>query len=624
MADKNELGALANAEQIIERFGGIRPMATKMDVPVTTVQGWKKRNVIPENRRDDVLRAAHLNNIELSDLIEKGGANENATDLPSGLSPSRPSIHDALRNFREEVRAATMDDDSEDGFGEEERADGVSDDFESIFSGDRDRDAAEAAEDEDDAQEMDRIAERMAAIMPGRPYPDPDAPKREPAAATERPAAPDIHAPILDAPVLPPRHTATIAETDKSDLTERLLAAERRATRKSVAASVLLLLVAGGLAGMLLAPQAINGISRLNAVEARQTVFDKQMEALAQSRSAAGAVPDDVQQKLSALQDQVTALAQKIQAGAGGAAPDTSALTQRLNAVEEKLGQLASSNGLTVLVGRLHGMQDSSEGQQELAAAARDLNGVVEKAGGNLNQSLVQAQQQPGALGDALKGIEPVALHQAALLIGLTELKSALDHSAPFDDDLSLMQNLLGDSLSPADKASFTQLSGAANQGVMTETALQDQLRQLAPAIVGASLGGQNAPLKDKAIARLNDLVQVSKGGELVSGTDGQAKMAQAQDALSHGDIQAALADIHGIGGAGATAAKPFVDNADMTLDAQKLAASLTDIVSGMLSIGGAPLTAGEAGLQSAPVNTTPVSTGNASDKASSASGGAQ
>ncbi|HRQ83255.1 MAG TPA: hypothetical protein PKZ97_19240, partial [Azospirillaceae bacterium] len=40
-------------ERVIERFGGIRPMAAKLDAPVTTVQGWKKRGAIPPARHDD-------------------------------------------------------------------------------------------------------------------------------------------------------------------------------------------------------------------------------------------------------------------------------------------------------------------------------------------------------------------------------------------------------------------------------------------------------------------------------------------------------------------------------------------------------------------------------------------
>jgi hypothetical protein len=55
----------AVAESIIDRFGGIRPMATKLAVPVTTVQGWKKRGIIPQVRHADILAAAARENIAI-------------------------------------------------------------------------------------------------------------------------------------------------------------------------------------------------------------------------------------------------------------------------------------------------------------------------------------------------------------------------------------------------------------------------------------------------------------------------------------------------------------------------------------------------------------------------------
>jgi hypothetical protein len=58
-------GAAAMTEQIVDRFGGIRPMAAKLDVPVTTVQGWKKRGVIPVARHPDILSAAARSGIAI-------------------------------------------------------------------------------------------------------------------------------------------------------------------------------------------------------------------------------------------------------------------------------------------------------------------------------------------------------------------------------------------------------------------------------------------------------------------------------------------------------------------------------------------------------------------------------
>ena len=51
--------------EIIDRFGGIRPMAAKLGVAFTTVQGWKVRGHIPQGRRQAILDAAAKHGIDL-------------------------------------------------------------------------------------------------------------------------------------------------------------------------------------------------------------------------------------------------------------------------------------------------------------------------------------------------------------------------------------------------------------------------------------------------------------------------------------------------------------------------------------------------------------------------------
>lgn len=54
------------AEKIIALFGGIRPMATAMKLPPSTVQRWKLSGFIPSRRQGEVLAAAKVQGIELS------------------------------------------------------------------------------------------------------------------------------------------------------------------------------------------------------------------------------------------------------------------------------------------------------------------------------------------------------------------------------------------------------------------------------------------------------------------------------------------------------------------------------------------------------------------------------
>lgn len=60
---------IGNASEIIDCFGGIRPMSAKTGIPVTTIQGWKQRNAIPANRRNELIEAANHHGINLSSLL---------------------------------------------------------------------------------------------------------------------------------------------------------------------------------------------------------------------------------------------------------------------------------------------------------------------------------------------------------------------------------------------------------------------------------------------------------------------------------------------------------------------------------------------------------------------------
>jgi uncharacterized protein YukE len=69
--------------EIIERFGGIRPMATKLGVAVTTVQGWKERGHIPPGRRQQIVAAAEEHGIDLGV--------DSAPSPPSETAPAAPA-----------------------------------------------------------------------------------------------------------------------------------------------------------------------------------------------------------------------------------------------------------------------------------------------------------------------------------------------------------------------------------------------------------------------------------------------------------------------------------------------------------------------------------------------------
>ena len=99
-ADQNQVVGGPAVERIIERFGGIRPMAHKLDIPVTTVQGWKKRGAIPLARHADLRASAAKHRIKLSEADL-----EAATPSEDRNAPDAAAWTKAVANTQDAFRA---------------------------------------------------------------------------------------------------------------------------------------------------------------------------------------------------------------------------------------------------------------------------------------------------------------------------------------------------------------------------------------------------------------------------------------------------------------------------------------------------------------------------------------
>jgi hypothetical protein len=56
---------MSQATAVVAKFGGIRPMARKLGLKPSTVQGWADSGVIPARRHDAILLKALELNIDL-------------------------------------------------------------------------------------------------------------------------------------------------------------------------------------------------------------------------------------------------------------------------------------------------------------------------------------------------------------------------------------------------------------------------------------------------------------------------------------------------------------------------------------------------------------------------------
>lgn len=81
--DSDSPADFPSAAAVISAFGGIRPMAARLDVPVSTVQGWKQRDAIPENRFEQIREVARADGIDLDGLPP--GEAPDGDDTDSGV-----------------------------------------------------------------------------------------------------------------------------------------------------------------------------------------------------------------------------------------------------------------------------------------------------------------------------------------------------------------------------------------------------------------------------------------------------------------------------------------------------------------------------------------------------------
>lgn len=491
MTEQHDISALENASDIIERFGGIRPMASKMGVPVTTVQGWKKRNVIPGNRRTDVIEAAQSNNIDISDLLKAGAANQNAEGF-AGPAAGMPGAS-----------------------------------FESTMT-----QSARTA----DTQADRRHAEHIAA------------------------------------------GNVTAAQ---DEILKTIRSAEKRAVRTSVWFSLALVATAVTLGGVLLWPSQ----EQLHSTTQRVATLETQMGAVQEEQKRLGdLIPGNIGETFANLQQQ----AQDIQGRIAGATAQAEALAgtllsqnagdigARLQALEQHVtGGITAAGGpdLTALFDRVKALQSSVEGQEQLATSVTDLKALVAGLSGRvdgMDAALAGAQQQDSALGQTLAGVPQTDLRAAAMLLGLAQFRGSMNRNAPFEEDLLLLKGLVGNE-DPELIAAIDRLAPRAAQGVLTPQGLSDQFKGLAGDIVVSSLKGEDVSIQEKARARFNEILQVQKDGQLVSGTDTQATVARAQKMLDEGNVQGAIAELQSLDGTAATTAQPFMQEAMATLNAEQV-----------------------------------------------------
>lgn len=461
MSTPNKRQPIENAKDIIEAFGGIRPMATKTGVAVTTVQGWKKRDVIPGTRRDVLLRAAVEHGVDLSKFLD------DAPDV----------------TVRESETAGA-----------------------------------------DEVSSVDKTIDKVV---------DMNIPKSLNVEAQQR---------VTDSCPIPP-----------SSYTELAVESEKRAITKSVAVAAGLVLAVVLLMVVILRPQ----YEKIEEREARLSSLEKELyeiendllETQKEQSNFKGFVSEDWSKQLEDLKRQTqlagSYAAEKAKETASYVRDETQ-IGQRVERLQTYVSEVAGSNSIyAALMPRFEAMRSSDEGTKSLDSSVNALLPIFEQTEGKddsyINNALDAARSKNAALQESLGNVPKTELKAAAMLLAMTQVRSALNRpDESFDSDLSLLMNMV-DKDNVELRGSLEKIAPFSRNGVLSAGGLRQEFQSVAGEVVTASLRGEDVSLTEKLSAKFNDILQVEKDGELLTGTETQATVKEAKTMLDTGQWQEAL-----------------------------------------------------------------------------------
>ncbi|MDH3232075.1 MAG: mitofilin family membrane protein [Alphaproteobacteria bacterium] len=537
------------AERIIARFGGIRPMAAKLGVAVTTVQGWKERGTIPLPRHAQILAAAEAENItvdaaDLAAASESGHRSPRRTMAPGFQTVDAEPI-DAERNDAEPIEIKADDDKAADA---------------------RPADTAQAADTGDGAkdeniEEVEEVEAEVSAPS-GQATPTYNVRTRGSGSSLRSMLIGVLTGLILAAIIGGVGWYLGGARggTDAAGLAGRIAAAERtaEAARLKAAAAEEAAKTAGEKLAALQGP-AETQAARLKAAEAQAAEAAKSAAALKadlaalQARVSATAPAERLQaigQEIAALRARIETLAKTTGDGTGGGASSA--------AIAENAGKIAA-NAEALAAGKTR----SEALQKTLKAEITRLETLAQGLGARL--AALERQVTSGAAGAAGRGRE------ASLVAAIGQLREAVRAGRAYVDELEAVQALA----KSAPVRAMALLQGTAASGVPQARTLRANFPATAVAILRAARMPQKGNWVDRAIARARSVVVVRRTGPGVKGKSAEALVARAEVQLGAGDLAGSVTTLGALEGAAAEAARPWLTAARSHLTALGAVATL-------------------------------------------------
>jgi hypothetical protein len=462
---------IGNVDLIINRFGGLRPMARKMNVHASTIQGWKKRGMIPAERMNEFLKAAKDNNISLDGI-----------NIPVKI--------------------------------EEERS--------------------------------------REAEIPSQPYESPLKPKM-----------PETNA-------KPHKKRKVETRFDKKQHPTLVSGGQikRQIVKQSLITTFSVFIILFIIGYILFGEEA----KELNNLATNQQETETQIQAL---RTGYEDFKQQATQNLADVSGKIGTVTSAIglqKDEAGNIVIDTQTpLMARVQRLEDNLNIGDENFDLGALIRYFDGFDQTILGEDGTQAFTNFKGMIANMQGqmGALNNQVEQTKQGAAELSQSVQTMSARDLGAAAMLLALTQMRDSLNRSEPFEQDLAMLQNLVGDN-NPELNQAINRLAPYAASGVLSPEGLSNELKNLSSEIVTAAMNGEDVSIQDRVKARLGEVLSIEKDGKPLMVIEEEAIIAEAKAALDKGNVAEAVQILNRLDGEAATAASPFMTQALGAIQAQE------------------------------------------------------
>lgn len=592
---------MTDAERIIARFGGIRPMAARLGIAVTTVQGWKQRGVIPLNRHDQIVEAAAAAEIDLSGTVLGGEPNE--TTLEGRAEEVEPTETTPPEREAEPLPARSIIPDAKPS--EVAAADETPWDEAPKDETPEDQIPEEGAPE----GEPDPIPDDIRSAMDETPEETPPPPPaREPRPSGTRAGFVGglFAAAIVAGAGYAAMQTGLIGAGPAAEALEaRLKLAERRAAAATVAAR-------GAEA------RSAESLRKLQTLEARAAAAEKGATTAIDVTRQAMARMEAAQKQIAALSGALSRI-EAAEKGATAASKAAADATAGLEALREELKNLktgsdaaALGDALAELRGQVKAMgeklaalspealQTASAGNKAIAEVREQLTKLgktLEAEAATLGTRLEALKERLSGSDERLKTLETrttqtasMGGRDAAVIAAIGQLREAVQAGRPFGQELAAVKTLTG--AASAWATSLSALDAKAQQGVASLGALRSRFPKAAVAIIRAARVPENGDWLDRAWARAKTVVVIRRTGPGVEGETPEAIVARAEARLADSDLKGAAQVLAKLNGNGAKAASAWLGVAKARLTALDAVAALQRTALGRIA--GVPAKSGK------------------------------